>query len=314
MGAAPVPEGLHRVLIFLAWLVRLGVLPSVLRFAWLMNATTNRVRWGEHRGGMFVAVDGRDDAGRKVARSWHLLAEGDDGPLIPSMAVEALLRRMLDGQFPSPGARPATTALELADYERLFAGRSIHTGMREAHAGLPLYESLMGSAWHSLAPEIRAMHEVTDILQVEGRADVTRGSSLLARLAGALFGFPRACRDAAVQVRFEAAAGGETWTRTFAGRAFSSRQFAGSGRSERLLCERFGPVVVVMALVLDERRLRLVLRRWSLFGLPLPMALGPRADACESAADGRFHFHVELSHPLTGLIVRYSGWLAPPRR
>jgi hypothetical protein len=312
MGAAPVPESLHRVLIFLAWLVRLSVLPSLLPFASLMNVATNRVRWGEHRGGMFVAVEGKDGTGRKVARSWHLLAEGDDGPLIPSMAIEALVRRMLDGQFPSPGARPATTALELADYQRLFVGRTIYTGMRETGPGLPLYESLMGSAWQSLPPEIRAMHGVTSVLQVEGCADVIRGSGLLARLAGSLFGFPPGCRDVAVQVRFDAAAGQETWTRTFAGRSFSSRQFAGSGRSERLLCERFGPIVVAMALVVDDRRLRLVLRRWSLFGLPLPMVLGPRADAYESAADGRFYFHVELGHPLTGLIVRYSGWLAPP--
>jgi len=25
----------------------------------------------------------------------------------------------------------------------------------------------------------------------------------------------------------------------------------------------------------------------------------------------RFRFHVEISHPLTGLIVRYRGWLEP---
>ena len=31
----------------------------------------------------------------------------------------------------------------------------------------------------------------------------------------------------------------------------------------------------------------------------------------ESAEDGRFNFHVEISHPLTGLIVRYRGWLVP---
>jgi hypothetical protein len=314
MGAAPVPESLHRALILLAWLVRLRVLPSVLPFASLMTVATNRVRWGEHRGGMFVAIEGRDSAGRKVGRSWHLLAEGDDGPLIPSMAVQALVRRMLEGHLPSPGARAATTELELADYERLFAGRTIYTGLRDGGPAAPLYQSLLGSAWQSLPPEIRSLHDVTSVVESQGRADVLRGASLLARAVGRLAGFPPACRDAVVKVRFEGAKGGEAWTRSFAGRSFSSRQWAGSGRSERLLCERFGPLVVAMALVVDDGRLRLVPRRWSLFGVPLPMALGPRADAYESVTDGRFCFHVEISHPLTGLIVRYGGWLVPLAR
>ena len=40
--------------------------------------------------------------------------------------------------------------------------------------------------------------------------------------------------------------------------------------------------------------------------------LPPGGDAYEYATDGRFHFHVDLGHPLTGLIVRYRGWLASP--
>jgi hypothetical protein len=39
--------------------------------------------------------------------------------------------------------------------------------------------------------------------------------------------------------------------------------------------------------------------------------LVPRGDSYEYARDGRFHFHVEISTPLTGLIVRYQGWLVP---
>jgi hypothetical protein len=31
----------------------------------------------------------------------------------------------------------------------------------------------------------------------------------------------------------------------------------------------------------------------------------------ETSEDGRFHFHVEISHPFTGLIVCYRGWLTP---
>jgi hypothetical protein len=54
-----------------------------------------------------------------------------------------------------------------------------------------------------------------------------------------------------------------------------------------------------------------VVRGWRAFGLPMPRVLAPIGDAFEHADDGRFHFHVELKHPLAGLIVRYQGWLEP---
>jgi hypothetical protein len=44
------------------------------------------------------------------------------------MAIEGIVRRLLDGQRPDPGARAAVRDLELEDYDRLFARRMIHTG------------------------------------------------------------------------------------------------------------------------------------------------------------------------------------------
>ena len=52
-----------------------------------------------------------------------------------------------------------------------------------------------------------------------------------------------------------------------------------------------------------------MIRRWSLFGIPLPPALAPFGAAYESAEDGRFHFHVEINLPVIGPIVAYRGWL-----
>ncbi|CAN7229523.1 DUF4166 domain-containing protein [Mesorhizobium sp. LjNodule214] len=311
MGAGPVPEVLHRALIGLAWLVRAGLVRSLSPLAPLMHWASNRLSWGEHRGGMFVAVEGVGETGRPAKRSWHLLAEGDDGPLIPSMAVEALVRKMLDGHVPAPGARAAVRDLELGDYEALFASKTIHTGFSDdtADACKPLYAGLLGDAWHDLPLQIRAMHDCTT--EAQGRASVERGQNILSRLAAWLVGFPKANADVPVRVRFEIDSNGETWTRTFGTHSFSSRQFAGRGRSERLLCERFGPLSFAMALVAEENRLSLVLRRWSLLGLPFPMWLCPRSTSYETVEDGRFRFHVEISHPLTGLIVRYRGWLEP---
>jgi hypothetical protein len=66
--------------------------------------------------------------------------------------------------------------------------------------------------------------------------------------------------------------------------------------------------------VLDEGKLRLIVRRWSVFGIPLPVALAPRGDSYEYAENDRFHFHVQIAHPFTGLIVSYRGWLVPAAR
>jgi hypothetical protein len=313
MGAGPVPESLHRALMALAWLVRWRLIPSLSMLAPLMYWATNHLRWGEHRGGMFVEVEGVNGSGAPVKRSWHLLAEGDDGPLIPSMAVEALVRRTLEGCIPSPGARAAVRELELGDYEKLFAGRTIYTGVRHdtSTGTVPLYARVLGDAWDKLPVELRNMHDIANSASAQGRASVERGRGMLARLAAFIVGFPKAVADTSVSVRFDASGDTETWFRRFGNDSFSSCQFAGRGRSEGLLCERFGPLTFAMALLPANDRLLLVLRRWSAFGIPLPMWLCPRSDSYEAAENGRFRFHVEIGHPLPGLIVRYVGWLEP---
>jgi len=268
------------------------------------------LRWGEHRGGMFVAVEGAGIDGRPLTRSWHLLAEGDDGPLIPSMAAEAIIRRCLEGRPPTPGARAAIGDLELADYEALFARRTIFTGIREqAEAAAPLYRRLLGSAWTTLPQPIRALHDLQSTLTAQGMATVERGRGWLARVVASLFRFPQAGQEIPVAVVFTRDGGRETWRRKFAGRGFVSTQEEGRRRFEHLLCERFGPLAFGLALAVKEQRLHLVVRGWSFLGIPLPLALAPGGEAFEAVDAGRFAFSVEIAHPWTGLIVRYRGTL-----
>jgi uncharacterized protein DUF4166 len=278
MGAGPVPELLHRAQIGLAWLVRWRILPSPLPFAQPIHFVSNHVAWGEHRGGMFVEVEGKDSGNLPVKRSWHLLAEGDDGPLIPSTAVEAIVRRMPRGHPPQPGARAAVRDVELEDYEELFARRTIYTGVRDDRDGPTLYRRALGTSWQTVPTEVRALHDGTDV---------------------------------PVRVDFVLSPSRESWTRHFDGHSFSSSQFMGTGRSDLLLCERFGPLTFAIALVPDGGRLHLVLRRWTAFGVPMPAWLCPRSATYEAGEDGRFCFRVEISHRLTGLVVRYRGWLKP---
>ena len=313
-GAGPRPEILHRMLITLARLRSLRLLPAIRPAAPLFHWVKGWLRWGEHRGGMFVRVRGCTADGDKVERSWHLIAGGDDGPMIPSLPAEGLIRRRLAGLRPEPGARPCVNELELEDYDRLFARWKITTGVRETPpADAPLYRRILGPAFDRLPAPIRAMHEVQGEAAARGIAEVRRGRGPFAALVATLIGAPRSGVDQPVAVTFRADATGETWTRNFAGRPFRSRQEAGQGRFDGLVVERFGPVAVGLALVVDGGHLHLVVRGWSLFGLPMPAWLGPGGSAFESVEDDAFHFDVDIRHRLFGRIVSYRGSLRPDR-
>jgi hypothetical protein len=313
LGAGPVPEVLHRMLIGLSWLVRLKILPSLLPFASLFHYVINILRWGEHRGGMFVSIEGTNQSGERIERSWHLLAEGGDGPLIPSMAVEALILHCLAGKKPSAGARAAIQELEVADYDAVFKSRTIYTGQRESKADAgpaPLYKRILGEAWDMLPAPLAALHNVASTEQkAEGMARVEAGTNLFARLLAALYGFPRTGEHVPVKVSFHRRDNGELWQRDFAGRKFSTFQSEGHGYADKLLVERFGPVTFWMALVWKDGKLHLITRHWSVFGIPLPLALSPNASVYEYADEDDFCFHVEVKHWLMGLIVRYEGRL-----
>ena len=313
IGAGPVPEVLHRMLMGLSWLVRFRILPSLLPFASLFHFVINILRWGDHRGGMFVSVEGTNQSGKQIERSWHLLAEGGDGPFIPSMAVQALILQCLAGKKPTAGARPATQELEVSDYEAIFKSRTIYTGQRESIAdteSVPLYKRILGEAWEALPAPLAALHNVAAReLKAEGIARVETGKHPFARLLAALYGFPRTGEQVPVKVSFQRREGGEVWQRDFAGRKFSTFQWEGHGYADKLLLERFGPVTFWMALVLKQRELHYVTRRWSVFGLPLPLVFAPRASVYEYADGEDFCFHVEVKHWLMGLIVRYQGRL-----
>lgn len=177
----------------------------------------------------------------------------------------------------------------------------------------PLFAGVLGPAWIALPEPLRRMHDVRTVLHAAGRARVERGCSLLARLVGAIVGFPPAGEDIPVAVRFTPADGSEFWQRTFAGRSFQSRLRRHPSGLPGLVTESFGPLSFSLELTLANARLMLTPRAWRAFAIPMPRFLLPVGANYEFVdAEGRFNFHVEIASPLTGLIVRYQGYLLPP--
>jgi hypothetical protein len=313
-GAAPTPRVLHLLLRALAWLVHVRVLPSLVPLAPLMDWVTNHVRWGEHRGGMFVEVAGLDGGRRPVLRRWHMLAEGDRGPLIPSMAIEIVVRALLAGRRPVPGARSAVGSVTLADYEDRFGTLGIVSAILrdDANPAAPIYRQLLGDAYARLALPIQDLHKIATSRRFEGRAEVARGRGWPAQLVASVIGFPPPSADVPVTVTLTRSGDREVWQRDFDGHRFASVQYLGRGENEGLLIERFGAVAFATAVVVDDGgALRLVMRGGTILGIPMPRWALPKVEAGEHDADGRFNFYVDIGLPLIGRIVHYRGWLKP---
>ena len=170
----------------------------------------------------------------------------------------------------------------------------------------PVFAQGLGPAWATLPPPLQDLHRLADRRHWTGRARITRGKGRLARLAAWAMRFPDAAEDVPVTVTMDRHPGREVWTRDFAGQRFRSHLRPAKGG----MIERFGPLSFLIALTVNEGRLSYPVSRGWCLGLPLPRALLPVSDTVEAVdAQGRATFDVALSHPLTGQIIRYRGWL-----
>lgn len=260
-------------------------------------------RFGTDTGGMVVAVTGRA-GGRWVRRHWRLVVRQGDGPFIPGVAARAVLR---DIAAVPPGARPAVDAVTLAQAEAAMAGLAV-TVDREAASVVPLFTRVPG--FDALPGAVRATHDHAGPRRFAGRARVERGRGPGAILA-ALFGFPPAATDVAVEVVKTPVEGGEVWERRFGDRRFRSHLWT----TPRGIAERFGPFAFDLGLAVRDGGLDFPVVAGRFLGLPLPRALLPVSQARETEEGGQFRFDVALRAPLgLGLMVRYRGWLAsvPP--
>ena len=310
MGAGPTPVLLHRLLWLAAGLVKIGVLKSLLPLAPLMSLVVNNLRWGEHRGGLVFEMTGLKD-GKPRCLNWHLLAEGDAGPLIPSMAAASVIVKFIEGHVPAMGARSGHEDLQLSDYQVWFDRYGIATGRREANVGGSIYQQALGAAYEKLDKPLQEFHRKSGSFAMEGKADISNGYGLMAKIVRSVFGFPSARTECPLTVTIGITDKGEHWERRFNGKRMYSFQQPGRGRDAGLIVERFGAISVGLAVAENRGRLELVPRNWRFLGVPMPNFLLPSGRIFEHGANDRLNFNVEIRLPIVGPVVSYKGWLTP---
>jgi hypothetical protein len=173
----------------------------------------------------------------------------------------------------------------------------------------PLFRRILGQDWDLLPDAVLYAH--TPPRMMEGLVKVERGDGFLSRLIGRLLRLPDAGDRRPIMVRMSLEEDGELWERWIQGRRYPSKLRPGAGYFLGLLVEQFGAVAVGVSLIWRAGRLEFQPRRWTLFGLPMPDSLVPGGASFECEINGDFCFHIEITHQWIGLLIRYSGKLAP---
>lgn len=257
--------------------------------------------FGTDQGGMVVRTMARHGAAWRDSR-WRLIARAGDGPYIPAVTARAIVRAASD--VPA-GARPALAEVSLDQITAAMADLDVSTDL-SVQPFTPLFPSVLGASFADLPPAVRRSHDTAGPRHLTGRASVTRGTTLIARLIAAVFGFPPATDDVEVTVTKSPSAGAELWERRFGRRIFRSTLRATSTG----MSETFWPFTFDLDLHVAADALHFPVRQGRLLGIPLPTWALPRSDAQETEVDGVFHFDVALYAPFTGdLIVHYRGHL-----
>lgn len=295
-----------RAIRVLSWLVEKGWLTSPPPGTNLLRRLHGlTARLGSARSGMMVTVKGYVD-NQAIVRRWTLIAENGDGPEIPVLAAELLSAKIRE-KIIAPGAWHAGNLLELNAFTPLFAALSIRCEIF-AEPYVPVYRRIMGTQFDLLPAAIRALHELVGDDGAAGQAVVTRGQTRVAKLICNIMRFPPAGASE-LHVAFSEHNGIERWERDFGGKRFASEL----RQRGNLLEERFGPLRFYFDLVASDAGLEMLLRKWSVFHIPLPLSIAPRSRAIEFVEDGKFSFDVSIAMPLFGALVRYKGYLTRPQ-
>lgn len=302
---------MHGGLWSLAWLVRLGILKTILPLAGILKNGADVLQpFGSDIGGMIVSVKGMSKSRQLEHRSWILIVRDGDGPSIPTIPAQIICKNLL-AEAIETGARPCLEAFTADEAEAALSRLNTNTSTKVTNIKCA-FEKVLGPDFTSLPHQLADLHTVIDVRRWSGRASVARGESILSKIAGRLAGFPAASEDIEVNVEMRRTKQGELWIRQFGKNRFRSHLRAKTKRSDTVLTERFGWMTFKIDLRFVEDKLQYPVASGRFLFVPLPSFLLPKSDTHEFVdKEGRACFDVRISLPFADHIASYKGWLEP---
>ncbi len=298
---------IHINIRILAWLQKYRLVRGLQNYAKFFSwIGTGLGRFASERGGMYMHILGRDKTGSPISQQWNLIAEDGDGPFIPTLAAEILVRRWLENR-PKPGAHAAVSEISLGEFEQAFSSLSIKSEFADITPEPYLYRCVLGDGFDVLPKAVRRGHEVLGTKIMHGRVDVLRGKNPLSQLVAGIIGFAKTGTDRPITISMDVSDGQETWTRTIDGKSF--RSVLSQGLKPNVIFEKFGPLKFKMKFRIEDEKLHYDIISATLLGLPYPKFLLPHSITHERAERGKFIFDVEIRLPLLGRLIAYKGWL-----
>lgn len=173
-----------------------------------------------------------------------------------------------------------------------------------------IFEDALGENFITLPLAIQAIHDRREVKILKGKADIARGSSLIANLIANTFGFPKTAKELDVEVRIERTGDVELWNRHFGVHEMLSIMSRRPDAPKNQITESLGWLSFDIKLDARLGRLYYPISRARIGHFHLPSFLTPRSDTVEHVtADGNFYFSVRVVLPLLGEMISYSGWL-----
>ncbi|HFB64211.1 MAG TPA: KR domain-containing protein [Aeromonadales bacterium] len=130
---------IHRTLWFLSWLVRLGLIRNLQRWApFLLRSSFLFDFMGSDKSGFHMIVSATDKKGQPAKITFELTAASGDGPYIPCMPAILLTRKLLQGQIDSYGAFPCMGFISKDEYLNALTELDIHWEQSGQVTGSPL--------------------------------------------------------------------------------------------------------------------------------------------------------------------------------
>ena len=305
---------LHHGLRFLSWLVRRGMLRSLVPLAGLLHGIASLLKpFGSDKGGMLVEATGQDGEGRALKATWTLSAAAGQGPDIPALPAMCLIERIGNGRLDFIGADAAAGHVSLSEIMSHLNRLRIDTDVkRYVYKPPQLFEAAMGPLHELLPATTRAIHRPEPALVLTGLAYATGAENAAGRLVARAFGFPPGGEGVPVRVVIERRDDHERWARVYPERTMRSHMST-PDPARGTIEERFGAFRFRLKITGRKDGLNLdpVHAAWG--GIPLPRLFLPQVRATERVSpEGRHLFDVAISLWPFGRLVHYKGWLSPP--